>query len=353
VSRGVGRTGSRSYHDNGMGSVAVRRTITKLMVVVTALLLMGSLVAEAQPPAKVPRVGYLSATSRADVRSQRSLEAFRQGLRDLGYVESQSIMIEYRWADGKYERLPDLAAELVRLPVDVIVTGIVPAILAAKNATSTIPIVMTVVVDPVATGLVASIARPGRNITGSSIMAPELVAKQLELLREVVPQVSRVAILWNPANPGNAPQLRQAEVAARALGLRIQPLEVRDPTAIDRTFMLMTRERAGALLVLVDSMLIGQRERIADLAAKSRLPAVYGWGEHAEAGGLMSYGANRFDSYRRAAVYVDKILKGAKPGDLPIQQATQFELIINLKTAKALGLTIPSSLMVRADQVIE
>jgi putative ABC transport system substrate-binding protein len=349
----VGQTGSRSYHDNGMGTVAVRRTTTKLMVVVIALLLIGSLVAEAQPPAKVPRVGYLSATSRADVRSQRSLEAFRQGLRDLGYVESQSIMIEYRWADWKYERLPDLAAELVRLPVDVIVTGIVPAILAAKNATSTIPIVMTVVVDPVATGLVASIARPGRNITGSSMMAPELVAKQLELLREVVPQVSRVAILWNPANPGNVPQLRQAEVAARALGLRIQPLEVRDPTAIDRAFMLMTRERAGAFLVLVDSMLIGQRERIADLAAKSRLPAVYGWGEHAEAGGLMAYSANRFDSYRRAAVYVAKILKGAKPGDLPIEQATQFELIINLKTAKALGLTIPSSLMVRADQVIE
>ncbi len=327
-----------------------RRTF---LTVIAGGLLAAPVAAEAQPAGKVYRVGYLAAGSRSDSQSQRSLDAFRQGLRELGYVEGQSIAIEYRWAEWKYERLPDLAAELVRLKVDVIVTGIVPAIQAAKQATRTIPIVMAVVVDPVATGLVASLARPGGNITGLSMIAPELVGKQLELLREVVPKVSRVAILWNPANPGNAPQLQEAEVAARRLGVWPRPLEAQGPNEIDSAFAAMTRERAGALLVLVDSMLLSQRERIADLAAKSRLPAVYGLRAHAEVGGLMAYAANALDMYRRAAIFVDKILKGAKPADLPVEQPTKFELVINLKTAKALGLKIPQSLLLRADEVIQ
>jgi putative ABC transport system substrate-binding protein len=268
-------------------------------------------------------------------------------------VEGQSIAIEYREAQGKYERLPDLAAELVRLKVDVIVGATVPTIQAARQATKTIPIVMTLVADPVATGLVANVARPAGNITGLSTMAPDLMGKQLELLREVLPKASRVAVLWNPANPSNALQLREAQDAARALGMRLQPLEVRDPTEFEKAFAAMTRERAGALLVLSDSTLLTQRERIADLAAKSRLPAVSGGRAHAEAGGLIAYGANIFDIWRRAATYVDRILKGAKPAEMPIEQPTKFELVINLKTAKALGLTIPQSLLGRADEVIQ
>ncbi len=212
---------------------------------------------------------------------------------------------------------------------------------------------MAIVIDPIATGFVTSLARPGGNITGLSIMAPELVGKQLELLKEVVPKVSRVAVLWNPANAGNAPQLREAQGAARALGVRLQPLEARDPKEIDSAFAAMTKERAGALIVLVDSTLNDHRTRIAALAAKSRLPAVYGVREHSEAGGLMSYGASLPDLWRRAATYVDKILKGAKPADLPVEQPTRFELVINLKTAKALGLTFPQSILIRADQVIQ
>jgi putative ABC transport system substrate-binding protein len=315
-------------------------------------LLAAPLAAGAQRAGSVPRLGYLSAASSSDPRSQRSLDAFRQGLRDLGYLEGQSITIEYRWAEGKYERLPGLAAELVRLKVDVIVTAIVPALQAAQHATKEIPIVMAVVVDPVTVGVV-SLARPGGNITGLSMIAPELVGKQLELLREVVPKVSRVAVLWNPANLGNAPQLREAKAAARALGVRLQPVEAQGPSEIDRAFAAIMRERAGALLVLVDSVLVSQREQIAGLAAKNRLPAVYGLGSHVEAGGLMAYGANLFDLYRRAATYVDRILKGAKPADLPIEQPTKFELVINLKTAKALGLTIPRSVLARADELIE
>jgi putative ABC transport system substrate-binding protein len=283
---------------------------------------------------------------------QGVLEAFRQGLGKLGHVEGQNFAIESRWAEGKYDRLPGLAAELVLLKVDVILAVAVPAIRAAKEATSTIPIVMAIVVDPVATGLVASLARPGGNITGLSNMAPDLVGKQLEMLKEVVPTASRVAVLWNPANPGNAPQMRAAEVAARTMGVRLQPVDARNPNDLDSAFAAMTKERAGALLVLVDSMLNEQRTRIADLAAKSRLATAYGLPEHAQAGGLMSYSANRSDLFRRAATYVDKILKGAKPGDLPVEQPATFELVINLKTARALGLTIPQSLLARADEVI-
>jgi putative ABC transport system substrate-binding protein len=327
------------------------------MIVVRFLVLLALLAApiaaDAQQAGKAWRIGWLSAGSPSDPRIQRFYGAFQDGLGHLGYVNGQNIAIESRWAAGKYERLPDLAAELVRLKMDIIVTAAVPAIRAAKDATSTIPIVMASVVDPVATGLVASFARPGGNITGLSNMSPELVGKQLEMLKGLVPKVSRVAILWNPTNLGNAPLLRAAEVAARTLGLRIQPVEARGPREIDSAFAAMTKDGAGAVVVLVDVMLSNERTRIANLAATRRLPAVYVLPEHVEAGGLMAYGPNVSDLFRRAATYVDKILKGAKPAELPIEQPTTFELVINLKTAKALGLTIPPSLLLRADQVIE
>jgi putative ABC transport system substrate-binding protein len=309
--------------------------------------------AAAQPREKVPRVGYLSPGSPSDLARQRRFEAFRQGLRERGYVEGQTIAIEPRWAEGKYARYSALAADLVRLKVDVIVAVGGRATQDAQQATRTIPIVMSVVIDPLGSGLVASLARPGGNVTGLTIMASDVVGKQFEVVKEVVPKVSRVALLWNPANPGSAPQVREAEGAARALGVRLQTLEARDPQEIDSAFAAMTKERAGALVVLSDAILLNQRRQIAELAAKSRLPAVYTLREHAEAGGLMAYGANPLDLERRAATYVDKILKGAKPADLPVEQSTKFELIINLKTAKALGLTMPQSLLQRADQVIE
>jgi putative ABC transport system substrate-binding protein len=308
-------------------------------------------VAGAQSPAKVPRVGYLSPGSTSDAGRQRRLEAFRQGLRELGYVEGQNIAVESRWAESKYDRYPALIADLVRLKVDVIVTVGGAASQAALQATRTIPIVMTVVNDP--SRLVASLARPGGNVTGLSMMNSELVGKQLQVLKEVVPKLSRVAFLWNPANPGSAPNLREADAAARAVGARLQSVEARAPQDIDSAFAAMTRERAGALVVLADSVFTNERRQIAELAAKTRLPAVYGLREHAEAGGLMVYGANPLELERRAATFVDKILKGAKPADLPIEQPSKFELVINLKTAKALGLTISDSLLRRADEVIQ
>ena len=315
-------------------------------------LLAAPLATDAQPAAKVPRIGFLSPSSSSDPRIPVRLGAFREGLRELGYVEGQNILIESRWAEGRYDRLPGLAAELVNLRVDIIVTWSLPAIQAAKEATATIPIVMAGSLDPVATDVVASLARPGGNITGLSLMAPELVGKQLELLKEVVPKVSRVALLGNPANPGTAPQVRRGQDAARALGVRLQVLEARNPSAIEDAFAAMARERAGAVIILTDAMFGAHRERIADLAAKHRVPAVYGLPEFAETGGLMGYGSSVVDRFRRAAVFVDKILKGAKPGDLPIEQPTKFEFVINLKTAKALGLTIPPAVLARADEVI-
>jgi ABC-type uncharacterized transport system substrate-binding protein len=288
--------------------------------------LAAPLATEAQQLPKVPRIGVLEANPGFD-------NAFYDGLRQLGYVEGQSIAIEYRWAEWKHERLPDLAAELVRLKVDVIVATIAVAVQAAKHATKTIPIVM-VANDPVAAGFVASVARPEGNITGLSMMTPEVVAKQLGLLREMAPKISRVAVLGNPANPGNAPQLRAAEMAARALGVRLQPLDARGPHEIDSAFAAMTRERVGAFLVLLDPMLVGQRKQIADLAAKGHLPAMYALRQHVEVGGLMAYGADIFDLFRRTAIFVDKILKGAKPADLPIEQPNKYDLVINLKTAK-------------------
>jgi putative ABC transport system substrate-binding protein len=282
--------------------------------------------------------------------------AFRQGLRDLGYIEGRNVVIEYRDAEGKFERLPALAAELVVLKVDVIVVGGTPQALAAKQATRTIPIVLAGAGDPITSGLVTSLARPGGNVTGLSILGPELVGKCLELLKQAIPGVSHVAVLWHPGGHGERTErnmLKEAEVAGRALGVRLQFVETRGPADFDRAFSDMTRARAGALTVLPSNMLITERRRLVDLTAKSRLPAVYPMRVFVDVGGLMSYGANIADMFRRAATYVDKILKGAKPGDLPVEQPTNFELVINLKTAKALGLTIPQTLLLQADQVIE
>jgi putative tryptophan/tyrosine transport system substrate-binding protein len=282
-----------------------------------------------KPPEKVPRVGYLNPGSASDPLRQRRLEAFRQGLRELGYVEGQNIAIEPRWAEGTYERYPALAADLVRLQVDVIVTIGGAATKAAQHATRTIPIVMAVVIDPLGSGLVPSLAHPGGNVTGHSLMASDLIGKQFELLKEVVPTVSRVALLWNPANPGHAPQVREAEVAARALGVQLHMLEARGPQEIDSAFAAMTREQADALLMLPEGVFTNQLRQIVELATKRRLPSIYGVTEYAEAGGLMVYNANFLDLERRAATYVDRILKGAKPGDLPVEQPTKFELVIN------------------------
>ena len=320
---------------------------------ITVSLLAAPLAAEAQPAGKVPRVGYLSPGSSSDPGRQRRFDAFRQGLRELGYVEGQNIAIESRWAEGNYDRHPGHAAELVRLKVDVIVAVGGPASQAAQQATRTIPIVMSVVIDPIGSGLVATAAHPGGNVTGLTMMTTNLIGGQLEALKEVVPKVSQVALLWNPTNPGSAPQLREVEAAARVLGVRLQALEVRVLREIDSAFAAITRERAGALLVLADGMLTNQRKQIAELAAERRLPAAYPQREFVEAGGLMAFSANPLDLERRAATYVDKILRGARPGDLPIEQPTKLDLVINLKTAKALGLTIPPSVLLRADQVIE
>jgi len=332
-----------------MRPVMERRTFLGMMA---GSLLAAPLAAEAQPVAKVPRIGYLALNPTANPHLH---EAFRQGLRDLGYVEGRNVVIESRDAEGKPERLPALAAELVALKVDVLVAQPTVAALAAKQATRTLPIVFPVA-DPVSSGLVTSLARPGGNLTGLSILAPEMVGKGLELLKQAVPGVSRVAVLWDPgAFPERTAKdmRKEVEVAARALGVRLQFIEARGPDDFDRAFSEMTRARAGALTVLGGSMLFSERKRLVDLAAKNRLPAVYPWREGVDAGGLMAYGPNVADLFRRAATYVDKILKGAKPGDLPIEQPTKFELVINLKTAKALGLTIPRSLLQRADQVIE
>jgi putative ABC transport system substrate-binding protein len=332
----------------------VKLAVTRLATALILLFLTAPLgTAAAESPEKMPRVGYISPGSSSDPARLRRFEAFRQGLRELGYVEGQSIVLEPRWAEGKYDRYPGLAADLVRLKVDVIVASGGAATLAVKQATRTIPIVMSVVIDPVGSGLVPSLAHPGGNLTGTSMMAPDLVGKQLEVLKEVVPKVLRVALLWNPANPGSASQLREAEAVARALKVGLQTLEARNPQEIDSAFAAMTKERAAALMVLVDAIFTNQVRQIADLAAKRRLPSIYGQREYAEAGGLMVYSSNPFELERRAATFVDKLLKGAKPADLPIEQPSKFELVINLKTAKALGLTLPSSVLLRADQVIE
>jgi putative tryptophan/tyrosine transport system substrate-binding protein len=307
--------------------------------------------ATAQQPKKVPRIGVMWLYS-PDIASPFA-EAFRQGLRGLGYVEGQNIALEERWAEGRFDRLPSLAAELVRLNVDIIVTASTPAAQAGQQATRSIPIVMTLVSDPVESGLVGSLARPGGNVTGLSLMHPELSGKRLELLKEVIPKVSRVAVLSNPSNPTIPLLVRETEAAARALRVQLQVVEVRDPTEFDSAFSVMTRDRAGALVVLPDGIFQNERRRIAALAAKGRLPAMYAWREAVDVGGLIAYGASVPDIFRRAAVYVDKILKGTKPADLPVEQPTKFELVINLKAAKQIGLTIPPNVLARADKVIK
>jgi len=301
------------------------------------------------PPAQIARVGYL-ATNEEPAR----LDAFRQGLTELGYVVGQNLMIEARFAGGQPDRLPTVVAELVGLPVDVIlVRGTVP-VRTAMAATTTIPLVTVGSEDPVAFGLTASLARPGGNVTGLSSIAQQLNGKRLELLKDAVPGISRVAVLWNPANAGwQAQMLKATEVAATALRLQVQLVEARGPDELEGAFAGTARERASALLVAVDVIFALHARRIADLAAKRHLPAMYGSSEHVEAGGLISYAPDIPDVFRRAATYVDKILKGAKPSDMPVEQPTKLLLVINLKTAKALGLTIPPSLLLRADQVIE
>ena len=319
----------------------------------TGGLLAAPLAVEAQPAGKVPRIGFLVASSASDSAYARLIEAFRQGLRDLGYVEGRNIVIEYRYADEKYERLPTLAAELVRLKVDVIVSHGTPGPLAAKQATSTIPIVMTSAGNPVGSGLVSSLARPGGNITGLSLMVPELGGKRLQLLKEILPGLSRVAVLWNAANPYASLVAREMEATAKTLGVQLQSLVVRGSDDFEGALAAATTGRAGALTAVEDPLTITKRKQIVDFAAKSRLPAIYGVKEFVDAGGLMSYGVHLADLYRRAAAYVDKILKGAKPADLPVQQPTKFEFVINLKTARALGLEIPPGLLAIADEVIE
>jgi len=323
-------------------------------LVTSLTILAAPLAAEAQQAAKVARIGYLSTSLAANPHIQ---EAFRQGLRDLGYVEGRNVVIEYRDAEGKLERLPALAAELVVLKVDVIVAAAGNNLaMAAKQATRTIPIVFAAVSDPVAFGLVTSLARPGGNVTGTSILSSELVGKRLELLTQAVPGISRVAVLWLPGALGERTEkdmLKQADVAARALGVRLQFVEARGPADLDRAFSDMTRARADALTVLPSNMFLREHRRLVDLAAKHRLPAVYTVKEYADAGGLMAYAPNLADVVRRAATYVDRILEGGKPGDLPVEQPTKFELVINLKTARTFGLTIPPSVLSRADHVIE
>jgi putative ABC transport system substrate-binding protein len=328
--------------------VIVRREFMTLMA---GGLLAAPRAAEAQQAGKVYRIGVLGATSASAYTVY--LEALRQGLRDLGYVEGKNTVIEARWAEGRYDRLPDLAAELIRGKVDLIVTHGPAGARAAKQATSSVPIVMAVVGDAVAGGFVASLSRPGGNVTGSSFLWPELSAKRLELLKDVFPGVTRVAVLSNPDNPNFQGALKEAmDVAARSLRLRLQYADARGPDDFERAFSVVAKWRADALVVPEDAVFISHARRIAELGVRNRLRTI-GFREYAEAGGLMAFGVNFADLWRRAAVFVDKILKGAKPADLPVEQPTKFELVINLKTAKALGLTIPQSVLGRADQVIE
>jgi putative ABC transport system substrate-binding protein len=323
---------------------------TGIMIVVLTMLAALPLVANAQPAGKAPRVAYLSASS----ASSATVEAFEQGLRELGYVDGRNILIEYRWANGQFDRLPAIAAELVRLGINVIVAANTPAALAAKNATSTIPIILVTSGDPVGSGLVASMARPDGNVTGLSLTpTPAIIGKQLELLKEAFPTVARVAVLANPANPPTAGLLVEIELAARSLGLRLRIVPVREPSEFNDAFDTIRNERLPALLVVADPLVNDRRDRIVAFAATNGLPAVYPYRTFVDAGGLMSYGADLSYLSRRAATYVDRVLKGDKPAELPIEQPTKFELVVNLKAAKGLGLTLPPLLLLRADHVIQ
>jgi putative ABC transport system substrate-binding protein len=305
----------------------------------------------AQPPARVRRIGLLSPLAPSDTAAWH--QAFRRGLHDLGWVEGRNVSIEYRYAEGRIERLPELAAELVRLKVDVIVASSTTVALAAQKATTAIAIVMAGALDPVAIGLVESLARPGGNITGLSQMVVELSGKRLELLKEIVPKLSRVAVLWNPRGAASIQGWKGIQLPARQLGIQLHSLEVQSPSDLDQAFEDATRARAGALFIMPDSLMTSNLKRIAGLAAKSRLPSMYQWSEFADFGGFVAYGPDRADMFRRAATYVDKILKGAKPEDLLVEQPTKLEFVINKKTAKALGIRIPQSILVRADRIIE
>jgi ABC-type uncharacterized transport system substrate-binding protein len=324
--------------------------IIGLLVIFVALAACGA-VAQAQQQPKIPRIGFLTNNSSTGLAAAD--EAFRQGLRALGYVEGKSLVIEYRYGEGKVGRLAEMAAELVRLKVDVIVTGGPTSTRTAKQATSTIPIVMATDPDPVANGFVASLARPGGNITGLATLSPEISGKRLELLKEILSKLSRVAVLGTSTTPGTAQELKEAELAAGAFGVKLQYLDVLGSKDIEAGFRAASKERADAVLVLSSAILLSQRTQLVDLAVKSRLPAMYWTAEFVEAGGLMTYGVSIIDLHRRAATYVDKILKGAKPADLPVEQPTKFELVINLKAAKQIGLTIPPNVLARADRVIK
>ena len=319
---------------------------------ILALLALGAvpLTVVAQQQGKIYRIGFLGDSPAV---FSDAIEAFRRGLRDLGYVEGRTIAIEYRWANGKPERMRELAEELVRLKVDIIMAPSSIYTEAVKRATSTIPIIFLSHADPLGSGHVASLARPGGNITGLSIMMTETNVKGLELLKEAVPGLSRVAVIFDPATPSHGPGLKAVEVAGQALGLRMQSAPTRSATEYESAFSSIVRERAGAVVILSTPLFIAGAKPLAELAMAHKLPSLFGARAHAEAGGLLSFGPDRADLWRRAAIYVDNILMGAKPADLPVQQPTKFELVINLKTAKALGLTIPQSVLLRADEVIE
>ena len=340
----------------------MRSTVTRVVIASAVLLVLAApLAIEAQPAENIPRVGLLSLFPRSTVTPWH--QTFRLSLGELGWVEGKNINFDYRYADGRRDRLPDLAADLVRLKVAVIVTSADSDTLAAKNATGEVPIVMACPTDPVAMGLIESLARPGRNVTGLSQMVPELTGKRLELLKDLVPGLSRVAVVWNPdARFGTGRRLvlgasplswNEMQRPAREIGLQLHSLEARSLKDLDRVFEDAAKARVGAVLVTPDVLYATNIKRLADMAAHHRLPSIYHLRELADAGGLMTYGTDRPDLYRRAATYVDRILKGSKPTDLPVEQPTKFELVINMKTAKALGLTIPPSLLLRADQVIE
>jgi putative tryptophan/tyrosine transport system substrate-binding protein len=299
------------------------------------------------------QAGHMTASDFCAAREANLVGPFRDGLRELGYQEGRNVVIEYRWAEGKYERFPALVAELLAVPVDLIVTAGTPATLAVKKATSTVPLVMIAVGDPVGTGIVPSLARPGGNITGLSSIAPDLEGKRLELLREVIPKLSHVAFFLNPLNPFHTVSVRQAFAAAQTLGIKLQALEVRTSGELDGAFDAIAREKPDALLILADRVFLHNRKRMMDFATEHRLPSVNAYRELVEGGGLMSYGPSYEDMHRRAADYVDKILKGAKPGDLPLEQPTKFTLIVNLRAAKAMGVDVPPILLARADEVIE
>ena len=318
-----------------------------IAALVVAIVMCGG-VAHAQQQAKVPKIGSLGTGGLGSGR-----ELFRQALRELGYVEGKNITIEYRSAEGRLDRLPAVADELVRLNVDVIVTSSTTAALAAKNATKTIPIVFYTVPDPVVTGLVDNLARPGGNITGIADLATVLAGKRLELLKETIPKLSRVAVLWDRQIPGSAQQWKESELAAKGLGLQLHSMEVSNADKYEGAFKQAAKARSAALSVTQSPLASSNRKQIADLAQKNRMPAIYARRDFVESGGLMSYGADRAEPYRRAAVYIDKILKGAKPADLPVEQPTKFELVINLKTAKQIGLTIPPNVLARADRVMK